>query len=88
MTAEQTRSVPLKGFQRSMSQAGAPTGNGKAERFAGNFKLAVAGHTSFLHIGRLAGSKGSPLSVLGIKWLFRVPSREGGGNVVSDGRGS
>jgi len=41
--AAQTRTLLLeKGFVRSMSRAGTPTDNGYAERFVGQFKLAVA----------------------------------------------
>ena len=50
--AEQTRAVLLlKGFERSMSQAGTPTDNGYAERFVGQFKLSVAQRQPYRTLG-------------------------------------
>ena len=50
--AAQTRTLLLeKGFVRSMSRAGTPTGSGYAERFVGLFKLAVAKRHPYRTLG-------------------------------------
>lgn len=50
--AEQARDALLrKGFARSMSRAGTPTDNGYAERFVGQFTLAVAERRAYRTLG-------------------------------------